>query len=157
VAIETVARVGYRLDEIATVRADATAAEALLAVLPFDNLSDETDLAHFCEGVTEEILQAVAGGTTLKVIGGAASFRFRGPLKAVRHVADELNATHVLDGSVRRCGQRVRVSAHLIECENQTILWTHRFDRELADPFALQDAVAEAIAAALGEALGRNA
>jgi TolB-like protein len=153
--IETVARVGYRLDEVAAQRAEASAAAALLAVLPFDNLSDESELAHFSTGVTEEILLALAGGTTLKVIGRAASFRFRGPLKVVRHVADELNATHVLDGSVRRCGDRVRVAAHLIECEGQTILWTGRFDRELTDAFALQDAVAAAIAAALREALGR--
>jgi TolB-like protein len=155
-AIETIARVGYRLDEVVSGTAGCAApAEALLAVLPFDNLSDETDLAHLCEGVAEEILLAIAGGTALKVLGGAASFRFRGPAKVVRHVADELRATHVLDGSVRRSGQRVRICAHLVECENQTILWTERFDRELADTFALQDAVAEAVAAALSEALGR--
>jgi TolB-like protein len=156
--IETVARVGYRLDEAAAPRAEpSSAAVVLLAVLPFDSLSDESELAHFSEGVTEEILLAVAGGTALKVIGGAACFRFRGLSKVMGHVVDELNATHVLDGSVRRCGQRVRVAAHLIECEGQTILWTGRFDRELADAFALQDAVAEAIASELSRALGLDA
>lgn len=155
-AIETIERVGYRLHEEADGRSGrhAAASEALLAVLPFDNLSDETDLSHFCDGVAEEILLAVAGGTALKVIGRAASFRFRGDHKVVRRVADELNATHVLDGTVRRSGGRVRVSAQLVECEGQTVLWTERFDRELADAFALQDAVAEVIAAALARALG---
>jgi TolB-like protein len=158
-AIETIARVGYRLDETSPgVQADAwpSKSEALLAVLPFESLSDETDLSHFCKGVTEEILQVVASGTALRVIGGAASFHYGGARKVVREVADELHATHVLDGAVRRCGERVRVSTHLIECQSQTILWSHRFDRELSDAFALQDAVAEAVAAALTQALGRQ-
>lgn len=71
----------------------------------------------------------------------------------VRHIVDDLNATHLLDGSVRRCGQRARVSAHLIECEGQTIVWTGRFDRELTDVFESQDAVAEAIASELSQVL----
>ncbi|HEY1930001.1 MAG TPA: winged helix-turn-helix domain-containing protein [Caulobacteraceae bacterium] len=155
--IETVARVGYRLDEVAASRAEGSAAVVLLVVLPFDSLSDESELAHFSEGVTQEILLAVAGGTAMKVIGGVSSFRFRGPSKVVRHIVDDLNATHVLDGSVRRCGQRVRVAAHLIECEGQTILWTGRFDRELADVFESQDTVAEAIASQLSHVLHLDA
>jgi TolB-like protein len=151
--IETVARVGYRLDEVAAAQAEGAAAVVLLAILPFDSLSDESELAHFSEGVTQEILLAVAGGNAMKVIGGAASFHFRGASKVVRNVVDELNATHVLDGSVRRCGQRVRVAAQLIECEGQTILWTGRFDREVADVFESQDAVAEAIASELSQVL----
>ena len=155
-AIETIARVGYRLDEtdggIARPAPARARVEALVAVLPFENLSGEAEMGHFSDGVSEEILQAVAH-TALKVIGRAASFQFRGDLKVVRHVAEQLRATHVLDGSVRRSGLRVRVCAHLIECEGQTTLWSERFDRELADVFALQDAIAEAVAAALKQAL----
>jgi len=154
-AIETIARVGYRLDETAASRPPASGerSRTLVAVLPFESLSDEAGMGHLCDGISEEILQAVAQRTALRVVG-RASFQFRGARKVVRQVAEELSATHVLDGSVRRSGLQVRVSAHLIECEGQTILWSHRFDRELADVFALQDAVAEAVAEALREALG---
>ena len=153
-AIETIARVGYRLD---VAEPASPGVEALVAVLPFESLSDEAELAHFCDGVSEEILQAVARRTALKVIGRAASFEYRGARKVVRHVAEELHATHVLDGSVRRSGLRVRVCAHLIECEGQTTLWSESFDRELADVFALQDAIAEAVAAGLRQALAASA
>jgi len=155
--IETIARVGYRLDETgAACGANAnTPPRTLVAVLPFESLSDEAGMGHLSDGVSEEILQTLAEHTALRVAGRAASFQFRGARKVVRDVADALSATHVLDGSVRRCGLRVRVSAYLIECEGQTTLWSGRFDRDLADVFALQDAVAEAVRAALHEALGQ--
>jgi TolB-like protein len=155
-AIETIPRVGYRLDEV---RADGCAPgvarrEVLVAILPFDTLSDDVEMSWFSEGVSEEIFQAVGRCTALKVLGRAASFQFRGPHKVVSQVAAEFRATHVLDGSVRRHEQRVRICAHLIECGGQTTLWSQRFERELADVFALQDAIAEAVAQALREALG---
>lgn len=150
--IETIARVGYRLEEL---RPDAAAScEALVAVLPFENLSDEAGMGHFSDGISEEILQAVSRRTDLKVIGRSSSFQFRGSQKALTHVAEQLRATHVLDGSVRRSGEQVRITAYLIECESQTTLWSDRFDRRLSDVFALQDAIAEAVAAALTQALG---
>ena len=95
----------------------------------------------------------MARRTSLKVIARAACARFRGADKVVRQVADELRATHVLDGSVRRDGPHVRVSAHLIECAGQTVVWSDRFERELGDLFALQDAIAAAVAGALARAL----
>jgi hypothetical protein len=99
--------------------------------------------------VSEEILQTVARGAELKVIGRGSSFQFRGPDKAAAHVAHALRATHVLDGSVRRSGGKVRVAANLIECASETTLWSDRFDRELSDVFALQDEIAAAVADAL--------
>ena len=154
-AIETIPRVGYRLDEVS---GQATAPglagrEVLVAVLPFETLSDDAETAWFSEGVSEEIFQAMGRCTALKVLGRAASFQFRGAHKVVSQVAAEFHATHVLDGSVRRHERRVRVCAHLIECRGQTTLWSQRFDRELSDVFALQDAIAEAVAAALNQAL----
>jgi len=158
VAIETIARVGYRLDGAADPAAqDPHAERALVAVLRFETLSDESEMAHLSDGVCEEILQAVVMRTGLRVIGGAASFRFRGAEKVIPRVAEELRATHVLDGSVRRSGARVRVSAHLIECESLTTLWSERFELELSDAFALQDAVAEAVVAKLRLALEQGA
>jgi TolB-like protein/class 3 adenylate cyclase len=127
--------------------------ERLLAVLAFDNLSPDPDLIFFSDGVSEEIQQAVAKGSSLKVIARSSSFQFRGADKATRKVAAELNATHLLDGSVRRSGTRVRVSAQLIECASATALWTDHFDGDLTDIFALQDRIAEDVADALKIAL----
>ena len=130
-------------------RVDGSAAEPLLAVLAFDNLSGDPDMAYFSDGVSEEILQTVARGAELKVIGRSSSFQFRGALKAARQVSAALKATHVLDGSVRRSGGKVRIAANLIECVNETTIWSDRFDRDLSDVLALQDEIATAVAAAL--------
>jgi adenylate cyclase len=127
----------------------AKPAAPILAVLAFDNLSGDTEMAYFSDGVSEEIQETVARGAALKVIGRSSSFQFRGADKDVRHVAAELGATHVLDGSVRRSGPKVRISAQLIECDSRTTLWSERFDRDLADIFALQDEIAGAVATAL--------
>ncbi len=151
--IETIPRVGYRLKPAATETASArplpTAGNTVLAVLAFDNLSKDADLEFFSEGVSEEILQTVARSPELIVIGRSSSFQFRGADKAAARVASVLKATHVLDGSVRRDRSRVRISASLIECVGETTLWSHRFDRDLSDVFALQDEIAAAVAAAL--------
>jgi TolB-like protein len=157
VAIATIARVGYRLDEAAQpAPREPNAGQTLVAVLPFETLSDEREMAYLSAGVCEEILQAMVERTGLKVVGRAASFRFRDAEKTIRNVAAELRATHVLDGSVRRSGPRVRVNAHLIECEGLTTLWSERFELELCDVFALQDAVAEAVVSRLRLALERG-
>jgi TolB-like protein/DNA-binding winged helix-turn-helix (wHTH) protein len=154
-AIETIPRVGYRLDEACggSAPGDCAKPDVLVAVLPFETLSDDAEMTWFSDGVSEEIFQAVRRGTALKVLGRAASFQFRGPRKVVSQVAAEFRATHVLDGSVRRHERRVRVCAHLIECQGQTTLWSQRFERELADIFALQDAIADVVTDALREAL----
>ncbi len=125
------------------------AREMLIAVLPFDNLSGASDMVFFSDGVSEDIMRAVAQSTKLKVAARSSSFQFRGADKAPRHVAAELGATHVLDGSVRRSGDKVRINAHLIACESQIQLWSDRFDRDLSDVFALQDEIAAAVAKAL--------
>jgi adenylate cyclase len=132
-------------------------ARPLLAVLPFDNFSGDPDLVYFSDGVSEEILQTIAQTTDLKVIGRSSSFHFRGPDKAVRKVAAELKCTHVLDGSVRRSGQHVRISAQLTECATQTHVWSARFDRQLSDIFLLQDEIAALIAEALKAAFAPSA
>ena len=151
--LETITKVGYRLvstDPRAEPRAPAAATtEPLLAVLAFDNLCEGDDMAWFTDGVSEEVLQTVARGSDLKVIGRGSSFQFRGADKAAAHVGAALKATHVLDGSVRRSGTTVRIAANLIECAGETTLWSDRFDRELSDVFALQDEIATAVAAAL--------
>jgi len=120
-----------------------------LAVLPFDNLSGDPDMVWFSDGLSFEILQTVAQGANLKVIGHGSSFRFRGADKATRDVAAQLGATHVLDGTVRLAGTHLRVAAHLIEGSSGISLWSMSFEREFADVFAVQDEIAGATAAAL--------
>ena len=127
----------------------AKAPEPVLAVLPFDNLSGDREMQFFSDGVSEEILHTVARAQGLRVIGRSSSFQFRGADKAVRKVAAELQATHILDGSVRRAGDRIRVTAHLVEASSQTTLWTDRYDRDLTDVLKVQDELAAAIAEAL--------
>ena len=126
-----------------------TARERLLAILAFDNLSGDPDLSYFSDGVSEEIQHMVAQNTDLRVIARSSSFQFRGADKAVRKVAAELKVTHLLDGSVRRSGERVRISAQLVRCDGEETLWANRFDGDLSDVFALQDRIAQAVADAL--------
>jgi adenylate cyclase len=123
--------------------------QPLIAVLPFDNLSGDTDMVYFSDGISDEILQTIAQTTRLKVIGRSSSFQFRGTEKAAHRVATALRCTHMLDGSVRRSGNRVRIAASLVECSNQTQLWSDRFERDLSNVFALQDEIAAAVAKAL--------
>ena len=124
-------------------------AEPLLAVLAFENLSGDAEMDYFSDGVSQEILDTVARSAGLKVIARASSFQLRGGDKAPQRVAASLKATHILDGSVRKSGPRVRISAELVECATGGGLWSDRFDRELSDVFALQDEIAGAVAEAL--------
>ncbi len=128
---------------------DPRRADRLLAVLPFDNLSGDADTGYFSDGVSEEILHTVSRTKGLRVIGKASSFQFRGADKQTRRVVAELGATHILDGSVRRAGDRIRISAQLVDTASHESLWSERYDRALTDIFALQDEIAAAIAQAL--------
>jgi TolB-like protein/tetratricopeptide (TPR) repeat protein len=134
---------------LAVVAAPPRNREPLLAVLPFDNLSDDREMQFFSDGVSEEIIQRLCRGARMKVIGRTSSFQFRGADKTASKVASELKCTHILDGSIRRAGGRVRISAHLVDAASQTTLWSDRYDRSLEDMFAVQDEIAEHIAVAL--------
>lgn len=125
------------------------AAGLTIAVMAFDNMSSDPEVAYFSDGLSEEILQTLARTTDLSVIARASSFQFRGAAKAARQVGAALGATHMLDGSVRRSGSRVRIATQLVNCATETNVWTDRFDRDLADIFAVQDEIAEAVAVAL--------
>ena len=147
-SIHTVKQVGYRLDAVA----GGEASVPILAVLAFDNLSGDPDMVWFSDGLSVEIIQTVAQGADLRVIGHGSSFRFRGADKASRDVAAQLGATHVLDGAVRRAGSRLRVSANLADGSSGITLWSMTFEREITDVFAVQDEIAGAAAAALRSA-----
>lgn len=150
----TIRGLGYRLElgrgTVAVAAPDSAEpdlAQTLLAVLPFDNLSSDPELAFFCDGVSEEILGRITRHSKLTVIGRTTSFQFRGPDKA--NAARSLMATHILDGSIQRSADRVRISAHLADCATKANLWAQHYDRSLEDIFAVQDEIAEAIAEAL--------
>ena len=107
-----------------------------------EGAANDTDAAWFSDGISEEILQAVARGTSLRVIGRSSSFQFRGKDKAAANVAAQLKATHILDGSVRQAGGRVRINAYVVEAASQTTIWSDGFNREMADVLVLQDDIA---------------
>lgn len=123
-----------------------------LAVLPFDTSTRDRATRTLADGVSEEILYSVSRVPGLKVIGSTSSFAFRGRDKA--RAAKTLHASHLLDGSVRRSEDRVRVAAHLTDAETGVVLWSDRYDRELADAFALQEEIAAEVAKALAVTLG---
>jgi TolB-like protein len=136
------------MPSLAQVAAEPT--DTMLAVLPFDNLSSDAEMDYFSDGVSEDILGRIQRASRLKVIGRTSSFQFRGADKA--KAAAALKATHVLDGSIRRGGAKVRIAAHLTEAATQTTIWSDKYDRGLDDIFAVQDEISEAIADALDAA-----
>jgi serine/threonine-protein kinase len=120
-----------------------------IAVLPFANMSADKEQEYFSDGLAEEIINALAQVSGLKVIARTSAFAFRGQNTDIRRIADTLGVTHVLEGSVRRSGNRIRVTAQLIIATDGSHLWSERFDRELADVFAVQDEISVAISDAL--------
>lgn len=143
---------GARLPKPAPAMVDAAAPDLpVLAILPFENQSSDPELQFFSDGVAEEIFTAMTRVSGIRVIGSTSSFSFRGDRKG--EAGRALGATHVLDGSVRRGGARVRIGAHLTETASGHVLWSERYDRELADAFAVQDEIASETAKALAAKL----
>jgi serine/threonine-protein kinase len=117
-----------------------------IAVLPFANLSADKENEYFSDGLAEEILNLLAKVPGLKVIARTSSFAFRGTEQDITKIAEALRVQNILEGSVRRAGNRIRVTAQLIHATDGTHLWSERYDRELADVFAVQDEISAAIA-----------
>ena len=120
-----------------------------IAVLPFANMSRDPDDKYFSDGLAEEIINVLAHVSGLKVIARTSAFAFKGKHEDIRGIARALDVTNILEGSVRRAGSRVRITAQLISAKDGTHLWSERYDRELTDVFAIQDDIASAIAVAL--------
>ncbi|MBY6204553.1 tetratricopeptide repeat protein [Halomonas denitrificans] len=125
-----------------------------IAVLPFASMSPNPDNAYLAEGMAEEILNVLSRIDNLRVASRTSSFVFGNGSTGAREIGRRLGVAHVLDGSVRRQGDRVRVTAQLIHAESDQHLWSQTFDREVADIFALQEEIAQAIADSLAESLG---
>lgn len=124
-----------------------------VAVLPFTTLSDETSDAFLCDGLSEELIQALAGVTGLRVVARTSSFRFKGRHGDTRAIGEALGVGWLVEGSVRRHGARLRISASLVEAATGFERWSARFDRQFDDVFAMQDEIARAIVEALEERL----
>jgi serine/threonine protein kinase/tetratricopeptide (TPR) repeat protein len=117
-----------------------------IAVLPFSDLSAARDQEWFCDGVAEEIINTLAHVPGLKVIARTSAFAFKGQNVPTRQISETLGVTTVLEGSVRRVDQRIRVSVRLVQAADGTQLWAERYDRDVADVFAVQDDIAVAVA-----------
>ncbi len=133
-----------------------------IAVLPFVNMSGDADQEYFSDGITEEILNALAGIPELAVTSRTSAFAFKGKSVSIPKIAEELGVAHILEGSVRRSGNQLRITAQLIEVASDRHLWSESYDRELTDIFAVQDEISENIVAALkmnllGDTVARSA
>ena len=136
-------------DKIDIVPPAGASTERSIAVLPFTDLSPGEERDYFGEGIAEEIQTALAKIDGLRVAARRSSFWFKDKKADLKEIADKLNVDHVLEGSVRREGNRVRISAELTDCCNGFTLWSETFEREMQGIFALQDEIARAIVDAL--------
>ncbi|MFQ5710095.1 MAG: hypothetical protein ACE5HO_21790, partial [bacterium] len=120
-----------------------------LAVLPFVNLTADAEQEYFCDGMTEQLITNLCRVPELKAIARTSVMRYKNTEKDVRQISKELDAKYVVEGSVRKSGKRVRITAQLIEAREGTHLWANDYDRQLEDIFAVQDDVSQSIAHAL--------
>jgi serine/threonine-protein kinase len=116
-----------------------------IAVLPFSDMSPDGDQEFFCDGISEEIINALNQVEGLRVVARTSAFAFKGRNEDIREIGRSLDVTSVLEGSVRKSGQMLRITAQLIHVEDGFHLWSERFDRQMEDIFAIQDEIAQAI------------
>ena len=150
-----------RYQAVADLLGDLTAAKAStaptasqpevpsIAVLPFADMSPEKDQDYFCEGLAEELIDALARLDGLRVVARTSAFQFRGKGHDLREVGEKLKVKTVLEGSVRKAGNRLRINAQLINAEDGYHLWSERYDREMDDVFAVQDEIARNVVGTL--------
>ncbi|HET7162211.1 MAG TPA: TIR domain-containing protein [Rhodanobacteraceae bacterium] len=120
-----------------------------ICVLPFANMSGDPDQEYFSDGITEDIITDLSKVSSLRIISRNSAFQYKGEKLDVPQLVREMKVTHVLEGSVRKAGGRVRISAQLVDCEDSGHIWAERYDRDTSDIFALQDEISRAIAKAL--------
>jgi TolB-like protein/tetratricopeptide (TPR) repeat protein len=140
--IATVPRIGYRLHCDETKIADGTPS---IAVLPFVNLSSDPEQEYFADGISEDLITALSRLRGFFVIARNSTFAYKGKTPDVRAVAGELGVRYVLEGSVRKAGERLRVSVQLIDASTGNHIWAERYDRPVADVFAVQDEITASI------------
>ena len=124
-------------------------AQLSICVLPFANMSGDPEQEYFSDGISEDIITDLSKVSALAVTARNTAFTFKGKHVDVGQVARQLKVSHVLEGSVRKAGQRVRITAQLIDGTSGSHVWAERYDRDLNDIFALQDEISQAIVAAM--------
>lgn len=134
----------------------ASATRSSIAVLPFIDLSPEQNQEYFAEGMSEEILNLLAKSPELQVIARTSSFSFKGSKADIAEIAAKLNVAHVLEGSVRKDGSQLRITAQLIDASDSSHLWSETYDRELQDALAVQREIATHVAQALKVTLAEH-
>src|SRR5258705_2186315 len=127
---------------IATMESEKKVPEKSIAVLPFVNMSNDAEQEYFSDGMAEEILDSLAHLKDLKVAGRTSTFQFKGKNIDLREVGEQLNVRTVIEGSIRKQGNKIRITAQLINAEDGYHLWSERYDRQLDDIFAIQDEIA---------------
>jgi TolB-like protein len=130
--------------------------EKSIAVLPFVNMSDDPDNEYFSDGISEELLNVLVKVEGLRVASRTSSFSFKGKDTSIPDIAEALNVEHVLEGSVRKAGDTVRITAQLIDVKTDSHLWSETYDRKLEDVFVIQDEISAHIVEALRVALGTS-
>ena len=124
-----------------------------VAVLPFANLSSDPEQEFFSDGMTEEITAALAKVPELRVVARTSAFEFKGQNRNIQNIGEQLHATHLIEGSVRKAGDRVRITVLLIKADDGTHLWSESYDRQLADVFAIQEDIARTVTASFNMSL----
>ena len=156
--ITTIPRVGYRFVGLPAGSRPKTVRKAppierehrpSIAVLPFANLSGEKEQEYLADGITEDIITALTRFRWFFVIARNSSFAYKGKSLDAKQVAQELGVRYLLEGSVRKSGQQVRISAQLVDATSGKHIWAERYDLELTDVFAIQDEIAERVAGAI--------
>ena len=128
---------------------EALPSDPSIAVLPFADMSPDQDQGYFSDGISEELLNLLVRVDGLKVASRTSSFTYKGSNQSLAEIASELKVDHVLEGSVRKADNRMRITAQLIDARTDRHLWSESFDRELVDIFAIQDEIANAIVSRL--------
>jgi serine/threonine-protein kinase len=155
-ALQSISATGAGSDAVARTRASEDAEQQSIAVLPFANMSPDPEQEYFCEGMAEEIINALTKVEGLRVAARMSTFQFKGRLQDARQVGEALNVKMLLEGSVRSAGDRLRVTAQLINVEDGYHLWSESYDREMQDVFAIQDEIASNIVDVLEQKLGHK-
>ena len=140
-------------EQVTGIQSRRNAAEKSIAVLPFVNMSDDPGNEYFSDGIAEELMNVLVKVAGLRVASRTSSFSFKGKDTSIPGIAKALNVDHVLEGSVRKAGNTVRVTAQLIDVSTDSHLWSGTYDRELEDIFAIQDEISGQIVQALKVAL----
>src|SRR5438132_316197 len=126
-----------------------------IAVLPFIDMSEKHDQEYFADGLSEELIDHLSRSPNLRVIARTSSFYFKGKQVTIHEIADALHVSHVLEGSVRKAGRELRITAQLIRASDGSHLWSKTFDRNFSDIFKVQEEIAATVAKSLNIALGK--